>query len=320
MFLTCILYGTEEILCSLPEFSTICDLIGTAGLRDTLNEDSFTIFAPINTAFEAIPAEVADALSDVDVLKDTLLYHTVPEVEIVAENLICDDDLIMANFKETTTICTGDEIFQIGSGNSPNTLPKIVGQDGTACNGIVHAIDQVMLEAITFAPTSVPTDSTIESTPPTSSTTSNTCQTIAEAICILPEFELLCALAGDANLISVLSDREERYTIFAPINTAFESLSEELASVVISDSEFLRGILLSHTIGGETLSTQLQCGGEISMISGEETTTICADNRLFQRGAENTLISLPEIIAPDGIACNGVIHAVDQVILPGTDR
>ena len=313
---TCVV---EEIFCSDPEFSTLCDLIGVAGLGDTLNNNTFTVFAPVDTAFETIPAEVLDALNDVSVLKDTLLYHTVPEVEILASNLLCEDILIMANFKETTTICTGDKIFQVGNGNSPNALPRIIGQDVTACNGIIHAIDQVLLQSVTFSPTQAPNSSTIKPTPPLTSSPSNSCQTIAEVICFLPEFELLCALAGDADLISVFKDLEEKYTIFAPTNKAFESLPEEFASAVISDSEFLRNILLSHAIGGEIFSNQLECGGEISMMSGQETTTICTEDRVFQRGAKNTLLSLPEIIATDGITCNGVIHAVNQVIIPSTD-
>ena len=55
------------------------------------------------------------------------------------------------------------------------------------------------------------------------------------------------------------------------------------------------------------------------MISGEETTTVCADSIIFQVGAGNAAGSIPSIVAPDGVACNGVIHAIDGVILPAVD-
>ena len=52
------------------------------------------------------------------------------------------------------------------------------------------------------------------------------------------------------------------------------------------------------------------------MVSGEETTTVCIEGQIFQSGAGNTFSSLPKIVASDGVSCNGVIHAVDQIILP----
>ena len=64
-----------------PELSTLVAAVGAAGLVDTLNgAGPFTIFAPVNSAFEKIPAADLEAvLADTDLLTSILTYHVVPE-------------------------------------------------------------------------------------------------------------------------------------------------------------------------------------------------------------------------------------------------
>jgi len=283
----------------------LCTLVDFTGLRDALNEDTFTVFAPVNDAFDAIEARLANTEPDADTLRNILLYHAVADAKILADDLVCDTNVMMANSEETKTVCINNEIFQVGNGNS-DPLPKIIAKDGISCNGIVHAIDQVMLPGedlpATDAPTLAPTNAT-------------ECESLDQIICSLPEFETLCALLGDAELLDDIGG-DEVFTIFAPVNSAFESLPEELANTVTSDPELLAKVLLSHAVSGEIFSVDLECGAEVFMVSGEETTTVCIEGQIFQSGAGNTFSSLPKIVASDGVSCNGVIHAVDQIILP----
>merc|ERR1711878_105128 len=60
--------------------STLIDFAVKAGLADTLTGDGpFTVFAPTNAAFAALPQEIVDAVSaDTELLKSVLLYHVVP--------------------------------------------------------------------------------------------------------------------------------------------------------------------------------------------------------------------------------------------------
>jgi len=340
-------------------------LIVAAGLGDALGEDIFTLFAPNNDAFAAVPAEFVDAVTtNIEFLRNALLYHAVPEVEIRAENLVCDAEVMMANTDATTTTCIGDAIYQVGNGNSPDALPKIVAQDGDACNGVIHVIDQVMLQGgdvPTVAPktdaptdspkTEAPTDSPKTDAPvvletdapveppktvapavpvapptplpvdpnPTPEPSDVTCKSIVEVACDVPEFTTLCGLVGDAGLVDVLGG-EEKFTVFMPTNDAFASLPQEIVDAVTSDSDLLKSVLLSHAVAGEVLFIKdLVCSGKVVMANGDETTTTCAGEKFYQSGAGNNPSSFPEIIAPDGVACNGVIHSIDQVILPGSD-
>lgn len=52
------------------------------------------------------------------------------------------------------------------------------------------------------------------------------------------------------------------------------------------------------------------------MANGKFTRTVCKDHDVFQRGAGNTKADMPKIIGADVMACNGVIHVIDEVILP----
>jgi len=177
-------------------------------------------------------------------------------------------------------------------------------------------------EPSTSAPTSALTSAPSDSPPTTSSPTgpaptgtpTDSCQSIAEVICDLPEFESLCTLLGLAALLEAL-DGDNKLTVFAPVNDAFLAASLD---TVVADSELLSNLLLSHVVVGEVFSSSLECSGNIAMLSGEETATICVDGKVFQRGDGNNIDSLPEIVAADGAACNGVVHAIDNVILPST--
>jgi len=169
----------------------------------------------------------------------------------------------------------------------------------------------------TDSPTRVPTVAPVPL--PITDAPTIACQTVTEVACSLPEFTILCALVGDANLGDVL-DGEDEITLFAPTNDAFEALPTELAEAIVSDLDLLSTVLLSHAVPGYIFSTDLECGAEISMINGAETTTLCADGNIFQTGAGNGFVSLPQIIAPDGDTCNGVIHAINQVIIPDLGR
>jgi uncharacterized surface protein with fasciclin (FAS1) repeats len=305
----------ETILCTVPEFSTICDLIGAAGLSESLIEDTYTIFAPINDAFDSLPEEIADSLADDDdLLRNVILYHAVPEMEVLAENLVCDGNIMMANSEETTTQCTIGGVFQVGISNSPDALPQIIARDGEACNGIIHAIDQVLLPSLDtpIDPTPAPSDGNETEVP-------ETCESIANIICDLQEFEILCALVGQAGLVDELSSGDKIFTVFAPVNSAFDNLPSELADTVTAEANVLEFLLLTHVVSGEFLSSDLQCGGEISMVSKAETTTVCEDDDLFQSGGGNSAILLPKVTKADTVACNGVIHTVDAVILPALE-
>jgi len=137
-----------EIACGTDDFSTLCTAVTAAGLDGALSEGTWTVFAPTNAAFAALPDGVLDAvLADEDLLTSVLLFHVVADHELYAEDLRCTHLLEMASGKDSRTVCTHNSVFQKGAGNSRDVdaMPEIVTTDIGACNGIIHVIDNVML-------------------------------------------------------------------------------------------------------------------------------------------------------------------------------
>jgi len=125
--------------CSTPGLENICDTVGQPA-----GTDSFTIFAPNNSAFDALSRRLKNAIQNPLFLSDILLYHGI-KGKVLAADLVCDTTVTMANTEDTMTLCNEDgDFFQTGSGNF-DAFPKIVTTDVNACNGVIHVIDQVIL-------------------------------------------------------------------------------------------------------------------------------------------------------------------------------
>jgi hypothetical protein len=78
-------------------------------------------------------------------------------------------------------------------------------------------------------------------------------------------------------------------------------------------------VLLFHAVADMAVaSTDLVCDGFVTMANGKDSQTVCDDETevVFQVGQDNLPDQLPAIIATDVEACNGVIHIVDNVMLP----
>ena len=124
----------------------LCEVIDSSGLGDDLDTDEWTVFAPTNEAFEALPDGVVMALmNDTAALTDLLLYHAVPGVAINSTDLVCDDMVEMANGDLTQTVCENNTVFLVGDGNLESNYPEIIVADIEACNGMVHVISEVLL-------------------------------------------------------------------------------------------------------------------------------------------------------------------------------
>ena len=124
-----------------PILSTLVSAVQQAGLVDTLNgEGPFTIFAPTNDAFAAIPADQLQAvLADKDKLTSILTYH------VVAGKSMSSAELIAAG---TVTTVNGGTLT-IGSENGALTVngAKAACMDVHTANATVHIIGQVLLPA-----------------------------------------------------------------------------------------------------------------------------------------------------------------------------
>ena len=126
-----------DIAAGADQFSTLVAALQAAGLVDTLNGDGpFTVFAPTNDAFAALPAgTVAELLKpeNRNQLVSILTYHVVP-------GRIAAADLLSTTAAETVNGQRVPVGLRIGEAN-------VVYTDIEASNGIIHVIDRVLLPA-----------------------------------------------------------------------------------------------------------------------------------------------------------------------------
>lgn len=155
---------TDFTTAETPEFTTLLTAVGAAGLVETLADEEafFTVFAPTDAAFAALPAEtLAAALADVDLLTAVLTYHVVAdkvgtaELGAVAGTEVTDespawylgtaeDGGIEVATVNGASIKVYISVTEEGVSLMVNEA-NIVAYDVDATNGLVHVIDAVIL-------------------------------------------------------------------------------------------------------------------------------------------------------------------------------
>jgi uncharacterized surface protein with fasciclin (FAS1) repeats len=133
-----------EIAAGNPQFSTLVSAVEAAGLTETLSgEGPFTVFAPTNAAFEALPAGTVDTLlqpANKQQLTDILTYHVVPAAVMAKD--VEPGDVTTVN-GATFEIAAEDGGVTITDGEGGKA--KVVTTDIVASNGVIHVIDAVLI-------------------------------------------------------------------------------------------------------------------------------------------------------------------------------
>jgi uncharacterized surface protein with fasciclin (FAS1) repeats len=136
-----------DVAASSADFSTLVTAVQSAGLVDTLNGSGpFTVFAPTNEAFSALPAGTLDTLlmpeNKAD-LTSVLTYHVVPGAVLSGE--LSDGMVVTTVEGQTLTVGVSDGGVTL-TDVSGNTV-SVAQADLEAGNGVVHVIDGVLLPA-----------------------------------------------------------------------------------------------------------------------------------------------------------------------------
>lgn len=122
-----------------PRFSTLNGLLETTGLSDQLAQAGpYTVFAPTNEAFAALPAGTLEALAqDPQLLQEILMYH-------VAQGSL--DSNAVANTTSADTLA-GEPLQISAEGGTVmlNDTATVVQPDIMVGNGVIHVIDEVLL-------------------------------------------------------------------------------------------------------------------------------------------------------------------------------
>lgn len=267
----------EQTIAEITElneaYSTLNSALESTGLLSTFEGSGpFTIFAPTDAAFNALPEGTLESLT-AEQLADILQYHVV-DGAIASSQLSASQDV--------TTLLGQDVLVEAGSNVVVNNTATVIAADFNASNGIIHAIDQVLLPAgIRDA-------------------------NIVDQAASLGSFTTLLSAATDAGLAPTLSYKGD-FTVFAPTDDAFAALPEGLlASLTI---EQLTEILLYHVADGETFAAAI----------GAETTLETLEGGSIYLSASESGVAInnnSNVATADVDVSNGVIHVIDTVLLP----
>ena len=281
-----------DIAASNEDFSTLVAAVQAAGLVDALKgEGPFTVFAPTNAAFAALPdgaldALVADPAGD---LTQILLYHVLSGKVMAAD---------VTDGLEATTLQGGAVTFTVTDGAVKINDANIVVTDIQASNGVIHVIDAVIVPP---APESTP-----EATPEPAAEAP--VGDIVDIAASNEDFSTLVAAVQAAGLVDALKG-EGPFTVFAPTNAAFAALPDGALDALVADpAGDLTQILLYHVLSGKVMAADVTDGLEATTLQGGAVTFTVADGAVKINDAN--------IVVTDIEATNGVIHVIDAVIVP----
>lgn len=127
-----------DVATEAGSFTTLLAAAEAAGLVETLQgEGPYTVFAPTDEAFAALPEGTLDGLlADPEALADILLYHVVPG-EVMAADVVELESATTAQGSDITITVDGDMVMV----NEAN----VTATDIAASNGVIHVIDAVIL-------------------------------------------------------------------------------------------------------------------------------------------------------------------------------
>ena len=286
-----------DIVVNSENHNTLETAVLAADLAGTLSSDGpFTVFAPTDAAFAAVPADVLNSLlADPEgALTDVLLNHVVSGV---ADGSNIFDGLVIGNLLRQNLTFTINE-----SGIFINDI-KVSVADIKASNGVVHVIDAVLVPTLSVTTT------------PTTPTTSPIPETVLDIIAGSEVHTTLTTLVSAAQLDDDLRGNGPfgpgPFTVFAPTDAAFAALPAEVVTALTADPTGELAIaLLNHVISGIAETSNIMNGTTISNIIGQRINFTVNDNGIF---VNNVQVSVADLRAE-----NGIVHVIDAVLLPAT--
>ena len=257
--------------------TTLVAALKAADLVGALEGDGpFTVFAPTDAAFAALPEGVLASLLEPEnkaQLASILTYHVAPGA-LDAAAVVGRTRIATLNGQSASVRVDGGAPFIDGAG--------VVTADIRCSNGVVHLIDSVILPS---------DDNLVE---------------VAQAA---GGFETLLQAAQVAGLVPTLSSGGP-FTIFAPTDEAFTALPPGALDNLLEPGNRNRlvALLKYHVVPGRVFSEDAAKAGSAPTLQGESVRPVIRGGRLTVDGAV--------VLLNDLQASNGVIHVIDSVLMP----
>ncbi|MFT5082659.1 MAG: transforming growth factor-beta-induced protein [Lentisphaeria bacterium] len=267
-------------------FTTLVAALGAADLATALaNPDAdFTVFAPTDDAFDALGQGTTNALlANIPELTTILQKHVISGAQVDALTAMT------LNGSEATTL-GGDSVdIAIVDGQLTVGGTNVIITDIYTTNGIIHVIDAVIAEPGDLPPLS-----------------------LIDVATNAGSFSTLLAALDAADLNDTIANLDASFTVFAPTDEAFAALLSilEIDAETLLTNPDLSDILLYHVLSGEVNS------GAAIAAAGTAVPTLNTDAIGISLNGETLNVNTATVTTADVAAANGIIHIVDQVLLP----
>lgn len=270
-----------QVAASAPQFSTLVSLVKSAGLVNALSgKTKLTLFAPTNAAFAAVPKATLHKLAhNKKLLAHVLEYHVVKGALTAAQ---------IEKQHSLKTLEGASVTVKVKHGSVYINQAKVIKANVMASNGVIHVINSVL-------------------TPPAAKQTK---QTIVQVAASAPQFSTLVSLVKQAGLVKALSGTT-KLTLFAPTNAAFRALQHQnpqLFAKVAHNRTLLKDVLLYHVVPGALDAKQVVAHKSLRTLLGQHTKIAARHGKVF--------VNQAQVIKANIRAGNGVIHAINAVLLP----
>jgi len=277
-----------------PDLSTLVTALQAGGLVQTLSGPGpFTVFAPTNEAFALLPASVLNYLLQPENKRElvgVLTYH-VTTGNVSSSDLTDHEEIKTVQGSHVQVFITPEKTVYINQA-------QVIAANVEASNGVVHLINQVLIPSNQMARLM-----TLSIVAPT--------QNIVQIAQATPDLSTLVTALTAGGLVDTLSSRGP-FTVFAPTNEAFNKLPASLVTYLLQpeNKAELVNILTYHVANGNTSSYQLFDHMRIQTVQGSTVT-------VFVTPEKTVFINQAQVIAANIEASNGVVHLIDQVVVPG---
>ncbi len=130
---------------------------------------------------------------------------------------------------------------------------------------------------------------------------------IVETAVAAGKFDTLTALLKEAGLVKTLKGKGP-YTVFAPTDKAFSKVPKATLDALAKDKAKLRSVLLYHVAKGKLTAKKVVKRKSIKTLNGQRVRVKVRSDKVFVGGAR--------VVTPDVRASNGVIHVINEVLIP----
>ena len=255
-------------------FKTLLAAIEAAGLTETLKRGHYTVFAPTDDAFAKLPAGTVENLLKPEnkaQLAKILTYHVLRGRY---------NATLLSRLPDVRTLEGARAMIKTTDNGLMINTANVIAADTSATNGIIHAIDAVLI-------------------PPGN---------IIDVATAAGSFKTLTAAIKAAGLEDVL--KRGNFTVFAPTDDAFAKLPAGTVENLLKpeNKAQLRSILLYHVLGSRLYSPEVAKFHTLRTLQGGRLNVEVKDGKV--------MINNATVVTPDVLASNGVIHVIDTVLLP----